>query len=61
MPPMEPIFPQEDWNIEQEIIISTKWDDLPPECPLNALHEVPVVVATPPQNVVDDEPILFLP
>ncbi|MFS8019979.1 hypothetical protein Hanom_Chr15g01410171 [Helianthus anomalus] len=47
MPPMEPIFPQGDWNLAQEIIIPTGWDDLSSEPPLDALNEVPVVVAPP--------------
>ncbi|MFS7931583.1 hypothetical protein Hanom_Chr04g00357671 [Helianthus anomalus] len=47
MPPMEPIFPQEDWILAQEVVNPTGWDDLPPEPPLDVLHEVPVVVAPP--------------
>ncbi|MFS7929191.1 hypothetical protein Hanom_Chr04g00329561 [Helianthus anomalus] len=31
MPPMEPIFPQEDRNLAQEVVNPTGWDDLPPE------------------------------
>ncbi|MFS7893875.1 hypothetical protein Hanom_Chr11g00997771 [Helianthus anomalus] len=58
MPPMEPIFPQEDWNLAQEVVNPTGWGDLlqPPQ---NNLHEVPVTVAPPPQNVLDDKPILL--
>ena len=33
MPPMEPIFPQEDWNLAQEVINPTGWDDIPPKPP----------------------------
>ena len=60
MPPMEPIFPQEDWNLAQEVINPTWWDDIPTEPPLDALQEVPVEVA-PPQNEEDNEPAFLLP
>ncbi|MFS7931407.1 hypothetical protein Hanom_Chr04g00355611 [Helianthus anomalus] len=42
MPPMEPISPQEDWNLAQEVVNPTGWNDLPPEPSLNALHDVRV-------------------
>ncbi|MFS8020013.1 hypothetical protein Hanom_Chr15g01410591 [Helianthus anomalus] len=29
-PPMEPIWPQEDWNLANEVI-QTRWDEIPPE------------------------------
>ncbi|MFS7912082.1 hypothetical protein Hanom_Chr02g00125671 [Helianthus anomalus] len=61
MPPMEPIFPQEDWNLSQEVVNPTGWDDIPLEPPLDALHEVPMNVAPPPQEVVDNEPVFLLP
>ncbi|MFS7967709.1 hypothetical protein Hanom_Chr09g00788971 [Helianthus anomalus] len=60
MPPMEPIFPQKGWNLAQEVVNLTGWDDLPPEPPLDALHEVPVVVAPPAYENTKDEPFLFL-
>ncbi|MFS7997780.1 hypothetical protein Hanom_Chr12g01145951 [Helianthus anomalus] len=61
MPPMEPIFPQEDWNLAQEVVNPTGWDDLLPEPPLDALHEVPVVAAPLPYENTEDEPFIFLP
>ncbi|MFS7995407.1 hypothetical protein Hanom_Chr12g01117551 [Helianthus anomalus] len=61
MPPMEPIFTQEDWNLAQEVVNPTGWDDLPPEPPLDALYEVLVDVAPTPQEVVDNEPVFLLP
>ncbi|MFS7937843.1 hypothetical protein Hanom_Chr05g00432541 [Helianthus anomalus] len=60
MPPMGPIFPQEDWNLAQEVINPTGWDDIPPEPPIDALQEVPVEV-TPPRHEEDNEPAFLLP
>ncbi|MFS7953510.1 hypothetical protein Hanom_Chr07g00619531 [Helianthus anomalus] len=38
MPSMEPIFPQEDWNLAREVVNPIGWDDIPPQPPLDALH-----------------------
>ncbi|MFS8006776.1 hypothetical protein Hanom_Chr14g01253131 [Helianthus anomalus] len=61
MPPMEPILPQDDWNITYEVINPTGWDDIPPEPPINAHFEVPINPAPFPQQEFDDEPFIFLP
>ncbi|MFS7985212.1 hypothetical protein Hanom_Chr11g00995861 [Helianthus anomalus] len=62
MPPMEPIWPQEDWNLANEVIQPTGWDDEIPEPPLlNIAFEVPVNPAPLPQEEVDEEPFIFLP
>ncbi|MFS7905637.1 hypothetical protein Hanom_Chr01g00050021 [Helianthus anomalus] len=61
MPLVEPIFPQEDWNLAQKVVNPTGWDDLSPEPPLYALYEVSVNVAPPPQEVVDNKPVFLLP
>ncbi|MFS7936896.1 hypothetical protein Hanom_Chr05g00421161 [Helianthus anomalus] len=57
---MEPIFPQEDWNLAQEVINPTGWDDIPPEPPLDDLQEVPVEVAPSPHEKAN-EPAFLLP
>ncbi|MFS7963489.1 hypothetical protein Hanom_Chr08g00738651 [Helianthus anomalus] len=42
MPPMEPIWPQEDWNLANEVIQPTGWEDeIPEPPPLNVAFEVP--------------------
>ncbi|MFS7893585.1 hypothetical protein Hanom_Chr00s000988g01671051 [Helianthus anomalus] len=60
MPPMEPIFPQDDWNLAQEVINPTGWDDIPAEPPFDNLQGVPVEV-TPLQNEDANEPTFILP
>ncbi|MFS7931232.1 hypothetical protein Hanom_Chr04g00353581 [Helianthus anomalus] len=43
MPPMEPIWPQEDWNLANEVIQPTGWEDeIPEPPPLNVAFEVPI-------------------
>ena len=58
-PPMEPILPQEDWNLALGVNNPTGWDDIPAEPPLEDLQEVPVEVA-PPQTDAN-EPSFLLP
>ncbi|MFS7904585.1 hypothetical protein Hanom_Chr01g00037841 [Helianthus anomalus] len=60
-PPMVPIVTQGGWNVMPEIIIPARWNVIPPEPPLDILHEVTVAVAPPPQDIVEDEPAFFLP
>ncbi|MFS7978618.1 hypothetical protein Hanom_Chr10g00917561 [Helianthus anomalus] len=62
MPPLELIWPQVDWNLANEVIQPTGWDDEisePP--PLNIAFEVPANPAPLPQEEVDDEPFIILP
>ncbi|MFS7902706.1 hypothetical protein Hanom_Chr01g00014341 [Helianthus anomalus] len=61
VPPMEPIFPQKDWNLSNEVINPTGWDEIPPEPPINDAFEVPINPAPLPQEEVDEEPFIFLP
>ncbi|MFS7916965.1 hypothetical protein Hanom_Chr03g00183521 [Helianthus anomalus] len=61
MPPMEPILPQDSWNIAHEVINPTGWDKIPPEPPINTYFEVPVNHVPLQQEVVDDKPLIFLP
>ncbi|MFS7998634.1 hypothetical protein Hanom_Chr12g01156221 [Helianthus anomalus] len=43
MHPMEPIWSQEDWNLANEVIHPTGWEDeIPEPPPLNVAFEVPV-------------------
>ncbi|KAJ0615317.1 hypothetical protein HanIR_Chr02g0072741 [Helianthus annuus] len=58
-PPMEPILPQEDWNVALGVNNPTGWDDIPAEPPLENLQEVPVEVV-PPQTDAN-EPAFLLP
>ncbi|MFS7966651.1 hypothetical protein Hanom_Chr09g00776301 [Helianthus anomalus] len=58
---MVPILTQRVWNVMQEVIIPAGWNVMPPEPPLDLLHEVPVAVAPPPQDFVENEPTFFLP
>ncbi|MFS8000923.1 hypothetical protein Hanom_Chr13g01184271 [Helianthus anomalus] len=61
LPPNEPIFPHEDWNLANEVIQPTRWEDeiLEPP-PINVSFEVPINPA-PPQVEVEEEPFIFLP
>ncbi|MFS7906436.1 hypothetical protein Hanom_Chr01g00059151 [Helianthus anomalus] len=61
MPPMEPILPQDDWNITNEVINPTGWDKMPLEPAINAYFEVLVILGPLPQEEVNDEPFIFLP
>ncbi|KAJ0845558.1 hypothetical protein HanRHA438_Chr15g0715051 [Helianthus annuus] len=58
-PPMEPVLPQEDWNLAPEVNNPTGWDDIPAEPPLEHLQEIPVEVETPQTNA--NEPSFLLP
>ncbi|KAJ0835175.1 hypothetical protein HanRHA438_Chr16g0752131 [Helianthus annuus] len=58
-PPMEPVLPQEDWNLALGVNNPTGWDDIPAEPPLENLQEVSVEVA-PPQTDAN-EPSFLLP
>ena len=58
-PPMEPVLPQEDWNLAFGVNNPTGWDDIPAEPPLKDPQEVPVEV-TPPQTNAN-EPSFLLP
>ncbi|MFS7962799.1 hypothetical protein Hanom_Chr08g00730741 [Helianthus anomalus] len=61
LPPMEPIFPQEDWNLANEIIQPTGWDvEILEPPPIDATFEVPINPA-PAQDEVEEEPCIFLP
>ncbi|MFS7978584.1 hypothetical protein Hanom_Chr10g00917151 [Helianthus anomalus] len=61
LPPMEPIFPQEDWNLASEVIQPMDWDvEIPEPPPIDATFEVPINPA-PPQEEVEEEPFIFLP
>ncbi|MFS7998819.1 hypothetical protein Hanom_Chr12g01158481 [Helianthus anomalus] len=42
MPLMEPILPQDDWNIAHEVFNPIGWDEIPLEPPINAYFEVPI-------------------
>ncbi|MFS7947545.1 hypothetical protein Hanom_Chr06g00549531 [Helianthus anomalus] len=57
MPPMEPILPQDYWNIAHEVINPTGWDEIPLEPPINSHFEVPINPAPFPQEEVDNEPL----
>ncbi|MFS7935130.1 hypothetical protein Hanom_Chr05g00399851 [Helianthus anomalus] len=61
MPPIEPILPQDDWNITHEVINPTGWDEIHPKPPINAHFEVLVNPAPLPQEEVDDDLFIFLP
>ncbi|MFS7970244.1 hypothetical protein Hanom_Chr09g00818751 [Helianthus anomalus] len=62
VPPMEPIWPQEDWNLANEVIHPTGWENKIPEPPpLNFAFEVSINPAIVPQEEVDEEPFIFLP
>ena len=58
-PPMEPVLPQEDWNLALGVNNPTGWGDISAEPPLENLQEVPVEVA-PPQTDAN-EPAFLLP
>ncbi|MFS7921377.1 hypothetical protein Hanom_Chr03g00236081 [Helianthus anomalus] len=58
-PHMEPILPQEDWNLALGVNNPTRWDDIPAEPSFENLQEVPVEV-TPPQTDAN-EPAFLLP
>ncbi|MFS8033198.1 hypothetical protein Hanom_Chr17g01566681 [Helianthus anomalus] len=61
MPPMEPIWLQEDWNLTNEVIQPTRWEYEIPEPPhLKIAFEVPVNPALP-QEEIEEEPYIFLP
>ncbi|MFS8024260.1 hypothetical protein Hanom_Chr16g01461141 [Helianthus anomalus] len=36
VPPMDPILLQDNWNLAQEVIHPTVWEDMPSEPPINA-------------------------
>ena len=58
-PPMEPVLPQEDWNLALGVNNPTGWGDIPVEPPLENLQEVQVEVAPPQTNA--NEPSFLLP
>ncbi|MFS7943154.1 hypothetical protein Hanom_Chr06g00496961 [Helianthus anomalus] len=60
-PPPPPTWPQEDWNLANEVIQPTGWDEMPLEPPINATFEVPINLAPLPQEEVDEEPFIFPP
>ncbi|MFS7968203.1 hypothetical protein Hanom_Chr09g00794721 [Helianthus anomalus] len=52
MAPMEPIWPQEDWNLANKVIQPTGWEDeIPKPPPLSIAFEVPVNPAPPQEEV----------
>ncbi|MFS7961449.1 hypothetical protein Hanom_Chr08g00715191 [Helianthus anomalus] len=60
-PPMEPIWPQEDQNLANEVIHPTGWEDeIPGPPPLNVAFEVPINPTPLPQEDVDEEPFILL-
>ncbi|MFS7998260.1 hypothetical protein Hanom_Chr12g01151591 [Helianthus anomalus] len=61
MPPMEPIWRQEDWNLANEVIQPTGWDDEIPKPPLlNIAFEVPINPSPLPQEEDVEEPFIFI-
>ncbi|MFS8016523.1 hypothetical protein Hanom_Chr15g01369641 [Helianthus anomalus] len=50
VPPMELIWPQEDWNVSNEVIHPTGWDVEIPEPLIKVAFEVPINLAPPPQE-----------
>ncbi|MFS7988986.1 hypothetical protein Hanom_Chr11g01041401 [Helianthus anomalus] len=58
---MVPIFPQEDWNLANEIIQPTGWDvEILEPPPIDANFEVPIN-PTPAQSEAEEDPFIFLP
>ncbi|MFS7970001.1 hypothetical protein Hanom_Chr09g00815821 [Helianthus anomalus] len=61
MPPTEPIWLQEDWNLANKVIQPTGWEyEILEPPPLKIAFEVPVNPA-PPQEEIEEEPYIFLP
>ena len=58
-PPMEPVLPQQDWNLALGINNPTGWGDIPAEPPMEIPQEVPAEVETPQTNA--NEPSFLLP
>ncbi|MFS7971119.1 hypothetical protein Hanom_Chr09g00828971 [Helianthus anomalus] len=61
VPIMELIWPQEVWNLANEVIHPTGWDVKIPKPPINVTFEVPTSPAPLPQEEVDKETFVFLP
>ncbi|MFS7961968.1 hypothetical protein Hanom_Chr08g00721161 [Helianthus anomalus] len=59
LPPMEPIFPQEDWNLANEVIQPMGWDVEIPEPP--AINAEVLINHAPTQEEANEEPFIFLP
>ncbi|MFS8021870.1 hypothetical protein Hanom_Chr16g01432561 [Helianthus anomalus] len=61
VPPMDLILPQDDWNLAHEVSNPTRWDEIPPESPIDTFFEVPIAPAPFSQEEIDEEPFIFLP
>ncbi|MFS7956038.1 hypothetical protein Hanom_Chr07g00649851 [Helianthus anomalus] len=48
-------------DVVSKVIIPAEWYVMPQEPPLDILHGVPVAVAPPPRDIVENEPAFFLP
>ncbi|MFS7952227.1 hypothetical protein Hanom_Chr07g00604481 [Helianthus anomalus] len=60
-PPLVPIITQREWNVVPEDIITAEWYIMHTEPPRDILYGVPVSVAPPPQDVVENVFAFFLP
>ncbi|MFS7930616.1 hypothetical protein Hanom_Chr04g00346341 [Helianthus anomalus] len=62
VPPKEPIWPQGDWNLANEVIQPTAWDvEIQEPLPINVAFEDPINPTPLPQEEVDEEPFILLP
>ncbi|MFS7929004.1 hypothetical protein Hanom_Chr04g00327481 [Helianthus anomalus] len=61
MPPIELTWTQEDWNLANEVIQPTWWEDeIPEPPPLNVAFDILINPARPHEEV-EEEPYIFLP
>ena len=58
-PPMEPVLPQQDWNLALGVNNPTGWEDFPAEPPMEHPQEIPAEIETPQTNA--NEPSFLLP